>query len=151
VKWILPKRAKLRSMNLLKARDYTEAQLRNKLRDGYYPQTVIDQAVEYAASFHYIDDLRYALGYIAYWEKTHSRRMIEQKLWQKGIGKGTIEKAWTQWEEKGGSQDEGDMVKKLMGKRHYHPAVANDKEKRKMCSYLLRKGFEAELVNKALQ
>ena len=29
---VLPKRAKLRCMNLLKSRDYTEAQLRKKLR-----------------------------------------------------------------------------------------------------------------------
>ena len=35
---ILPKRAKLRAMNLLKNRDYTVRQLRDKLKEGGYPQ-----------------------------------------------------------------------------------------------------------------
>ena len=61
---VLPKRAKLRAMNLLKSRSYTEAQLRTKLQQGGYPETVIAEALAYVASFHYTDDLQYALDYI---------------------------------------------------------------------------------------
>ena len=35
---VLPKRAKLRAMNLLQGREYTTSQLRTKLQQGYYPQ-----------------------------------------------------------------------------------------------------------------
>ena len=58
---VLPKRAKLRAMNLLQGREYTTAQLRTKLQQGFYPTEIIEQAIAYVAGFHYIDDLRYAV------------------------------------------------------------------------------------------
>ena len=54
---ILPKRAKLRCMNILKSADKTEWQLRTRLRQGGYPKKVEDIAIEYVRSFHYIDDV----------------------------------------------------------------------------------------------
>ena len=59
---ILPKRAKLRAMNLLKSRDYTVSQLRQKLEQGGYPEAVAEEALGYVESFHYTDDLRYAVS-----------------------------------------------------------------------------------------
>lgn len=62
---ILPKRARLRCMNILKSADKTEWQLRTKLRQGGYPKEIEDIAIEYVRSFHYIqDDVRYAGYYI---------------------------------------------------------------------------------------
>ena len=43
---ILPKRAKLRCMNILKSADKTEWQLRTRLRQGGYPKKVEDIAIE---------------------------------------------------------------------------------------------------------
>ena len=54
---VLPKRAKLRAMNLLQGREYTTSQLRTKLQQGYYPPEIIEQAIEYEAGFHYKDDI----------------------------------------------------------------------------------------------
>ena len=42
---VLPKRAKLRAMNLLQGREYTTAQLRTKLQQGFYPTEIIEQAI----------------------------------------------------------------------------------------------------------
>ena len=56
MKDVLLKRAKLRCMNLLKSRDYTEYQLRMKLRQGVYPEDIIDAAVAYVASYGYVND-----------------------------------------------------------------------------------------------
>ena len=61
---ILPKRAKLRAMNLLLKKDYTTAKLREKLLLGGYPEEIVDIALEYVASFHYVDDLRFAMDFI---------------------------------------------------------------------------------------
>ena len=44
---VLPKRAKLRAMNLLKNRQYTEKQLMDKLQLGGYSQEIAQEAVEY--------------------------------------------------------------------------------------------------------
>ena len=43
MKEVLPKRAKLRAMNLLTKRDYTTARLREKLVQGGYPASVVEE------------------------------------------------------------------------------------------------------------
>ena len=107
---VLPKRAKLRAMNLLQGREYTTAQLRTKLQQGFYPAEIIELAIAYVTGFHYIDDLRYAVDYITYHEDSRSRRRIEQDLQGKGIPAATMEEAWQVWREKGGEQDEQSMI-----------------------------------------
>ena len=148
---VLPKRAKLRAMNLLKNREYTVKQLHDKLRDGGYPEDVIETALSYVADYHYTDDLRYATGYIFEKESSRSRRRIEQDLREKGIDRDTLEKAWQEWEDQGGSQDEQGMIQKLLEKRHYDPDTADMKEKQRTYAFLMRKGFSGEQVSRALR
>lgn len=147
---LLPKRATLRAMNLLKSREYTESRLRSKLKEGLYPEKAIAEALRYVASFHYTDDLRYAVTYITDHECTRSRRRIEQDLIAKGIGRETMERAWAKWEADGGCQDEEAMIEKLLEKRRYDPENADFKEQQRTYSFLLRKGFSAEAVRRAM-
>lgn len=147
---VLPKRAKLRAMNLLKNREYTTKQLYDKLKEGCYPEDIIEQALDYVAGYHYTDDLRYAETYISGHETTRSRRRIEQDLMGKGIDRVTLEKAWRQWEQKGGVQDEETMVRQLLDKRHYDPETADLKERRKNYGFLMRKGFSQDVVCRAI-
>lgn len=151
MKEVLPKRAKLRAMNLLTKREYTERQLRDKLRAGYYPQKVIEEALAYVAGFHYTDDLRYACDYITGHEDTRSRRRIEQDLLGKGIDKATLEQAWDKWEEQGGRQDEAAMIQALLKKRGYDVEKAERKERQRTYLFLVRKGFSGDAVRKALK
>lgn len=148
---VLPKRAKLRSMNLLKSREYTEEQLRRKLREGFYPEEVIAEAIEYVASYHYIDDLRYAISFMTSYEGSRSRRRIEQDLQGKGISRETIRKAWTMWEEQGGSQDEAAMIRRLLEKKHFDPESSDRKEQQKIYGFLMRKGYSADQIRKAMR
>lgn len=147
---VLPKRAKLRAMNLLKSREYTTKQLSDKLKAGGYPDAVIQTALEYVAGFHYTDDLRYAVSYISDHENTRSRRRIEQDLLGKGIDAGTLEAAWREWESQGGSQNELEMILALLEKKGYHPESADRKEQQRLYGFLMRKGFSGEKVRKAL-
>lgn len=148
---VLPKRAKLRAMNLLMKKEYTEYELRKKLNDGEYPEKVIDEAIEYIISYKYIDDLKYATDYITAHEDTRSRRRIEQDLINKGISKTTLERAWFEWEKLGGEQNEESMIKKLLEKRKYNPETANIKERQKTYAFLMRKGFNSDIVQKMLK
>lgn len=148
---VLPKRAKLRAMNLLKDREYTTAQLRAKLRQGSYPEQIIEEALEYVASFHYTDDLRYAVQYIFCHEDNRSRRRIEQDLQGKGISAETIQAAWDAWEEQGGSQDEMGMMRRLLEKRRYNPDTADYAERQRQAAFLVRRGFSGENVRRILQ
>lgn len=151
VEQVLPKRAKLRAMNLLKSREYTTEQLRGKLEQGLYPAEVIEEALAYVASFHYIDDARYALQYITYHEESRSRRRIEQDLQRKGIPRETIQEAWESWESRGGRQDEEGMMRKLLEKRGYCPETADYAERQKQAAFLMRKGFSGECIRRVLR
>ena len=148
---VLPKRAKLRALNLLKSREYTEAQLRIKLEQGLYPGKVINEALKYVASFHYIDDLRYAVSYITYHEESKGRRRIEQDLQRKGISREVMERAWQSWEENGGQKDDLQIIQKLLEKKHFDPETADYKEQQRIAAYLMRKGFTGEQIRKAMK
>ena len=147
---LLPKRAKLRAMNLLKSREYTVKQLQDKLKAGGYPEEVIQEALAYVAGFHYTDDLRYAVGFIEGHSNSRSRRRIEQDLLRRGIDRRTLEKAWLQWEEQGGDQDEQKMIQALLVKKGFEPDKANLKERQRMYGFLMRKGFSGEQVRRAV-
>ena len=147
---VMPKRAKLRAMNLLKSREYTTKQLHDKLKQGGYPENIITLALDYVASYHYTDDLRYAVSYMQSHETDKSRRRIEQDLMRKGIGKETLEKAWQTWEARGGEQDEQQMISELLEKRGYCPREADLREKQRLYGFLMRRGFSGEQVRKAL-
>lgn len=147
---ILPKRAKLRAMNLLLKKDYTTAQLCDKLRRGGYPEEIVQQALAYVASFRYTDDLRYCMDYITCHQETKSKMRMEQDLRAKGIPKDILEKAWEAWEQAGGEQDELQMIGELLAKRHYDPETATQAEQRREYAFLMRKGFPTEKIKQAV-
>jgi len=147
---VLPKRAKMRAMNLLQKREYTTAQLHTKLRQGFYPETVIADALAYVASYHYTDDLRYAMGYITYHESDKSKLRIEQDLQAKGIDRETLVKAWEQWEAEGGILDEEAMIRRLLQKRNFHGENADIRERQKTYAFLLMKGFSGEKIRRVM-
>lgn len=148
---VLTKRAKLRAMNLLKGREYTVKQLRDKLKEGGYPEEVTEAALDYVAGYRYTDDLRYAVAYMSEHENDKSRRRIEQDLQARGIDKDTLKRAWAEWEEEGGSQNEQEMISRLLEKRHYDPDSADRKEQQKTYTFLLRRGFSGEQIRKAMK
>lgn len=151
MKEVLPKRAKLRAMNLLQKREYTTGQLRKKLTEGFYPEEIIEEALAYVASFHYIDDSRYALDYITQQESICSRRRIEHDLQLKGIDRDTIAGAWSRWEENGGIQDEQMRIRELMAKRNYDPEHTDYREQQKLYGWLMRKGYSGEQIRRAMK
>lgn len=147
---VLPKRAKLRCMNLIKSRDYTREQMKHKLGQGGYPEPVIEEALDYAASGRYIDDLRYAENFITCSHEKKSRRRIENDLLQKGIPTETIARAWVQWENDGNVQDEAEQIRTLLAKKHFDAETADRKELQKMYAFLARKGFDGDKIRRAL-
>lgn len=147
---VLPKRAKLRAMNLLQKRSYTEKQLRDKLEEGFYPSNIVEEAVNYVKSFRYVDDYQYAMDYISCYEESKARKRIEIELLIKGISKEVLREAFCNWEESGGKQDEVVMIQEYLEKKHYGEGC-DLKEKNRIYGFLLRKGFSAEHIQEAMR
>ncbi|MDE6203133.1 MAG: recombination regulator RecX, partial [Lachnospiraceae bacterium] len=90
---ILPKRAKMRALNLLKSRSYTSFQLEEKLTMGGYPRQIILEALSYVESFGYINDAQYAADFIAYNTENKRRNRMFRDLRNKGIPAAVIREA----------------------------------------------------------
>lgn len=148
---LLVKRAKRRSMALLKSRPYTEKQMYDKLKQVFYPESAISQAILYLESYGYLDDARYAQDYIDYHKETKSRRRLEQDLLGKGIAKSVIAEAFREWEEQGNEIEEADQIARWIRKKSYDIRTNDPKEKQKMAAFLFRKGFAVSNIQKALQ
>lgn len=147
---ILPKRAKLRSMNLLQSRDYTRRQLADKLEQGDYPQECIEEAIAYVESYGYIDDKRYARDFIEYHLSSRSRTRMETDLMRKGINKEIIREAFDELAGSGVEQDELAMACDLLRKKKYCTDTATRQEQQKMYGFLYRRGFRSDIISKAL-
>ena len=111
---------------------------------------MIEEALAYVEDYRYVDDLRFALNFIRGHADSRSRRRMEQDLLGRGIDKATLERAWTEWEEQGGEQDESEMIRALLRKKGFDREGADRKERQKMYGFLLRKGFPAGLVRRAV-
>ena len=147
---VLPKRAKLRAMNLLKTRAYTEKQLADKLKDGGYPEKIVREAVDYVSSFGYVDDRAYAADYIEYNKESKSRTQIFHFLARKGISKEIMEEIWGENVKDEGKDLEQRQILAWMKKKNFVPSEATYEEKQKFSAFLYRKGFQIDAIRCAL-
>ena len=147
---VLPKRCKLRAMNLLQKRDYTTRQLKDKLKEGMYPQDIIDEAIAYVTSYRYLDDDRYARDYITYHMSTRSRNRIIRDLTSKGLDRDSIIALIDELYQEDNKEAEQDQIRKLLIKKHYDPENTDFKEKQKIMAFLMRKGFSLSDIKKEM-
>ena len=145
---VVLKRAKLRVMHLLQDMDRSEEQLRLKLKQSLYTEDIIEAALQYVKSFGYIDDSNYARRFVESRKKTKSKKEIYAALCQKGIDKYTIQEALELCYK---DVDEKDAIQKLIEKKHVEIDNMSDKEKKKICEYLMRKGFRYDDICRVIQ
>ena len=145
---VLVKRAKLRAMHLLEDMDRTEAGLREKLRQGEYPEEVTEKAIAYVRSFGYLNDARYAENFILSRQDTKSRREIEALLIKKGVAREIIDQAFSVCYTENG---ELEAVRKILRKKRFDPDSADSLQMQKIYGYLARKGFRYETIRQVIQ
>ena len=150
VQEVLPKRAKLRAMNLLTKRPYTEKKLRQKLAEGKYPEGIIDIALAYVKSYGYIDDEAYARDYISYHMASESPLRIRQKLMEKGIDSDIISACLEEQDEDAVRELQIRQIQQLAQKKNHGQIPADPQESAKVIQYLLRKGYALSLIKDAL-
>ncbi len=145
---IVLKRAKLRAMHLLTDTAKTEKGLREKLRQGHYPEDIIEQAMDYVRSFGYLDDRKYAESFVLSRKESKSRKEIYAALLQKGVSAEQIQEVL---DEVYAEEGEREAIRKLILKKHVDVLQANEEELHKLYGYLARKGFRYEEIRKAIE
>lgn len=140
------RRAKQKCMNLLKKMDRTEAELRRKLRESGYTDTVVELAINYVDSYHYIDDVRYADHYIHYKKTSKSLRQMKMELRKKGVDEQMVREIL---EKQNVTDDEA--LQKAIRKKTDSVELLSFQEKQKLAASLFRKGFTESDIRKYIR
>lgn len=137
---VLTKRAKLRAMYLLQKMDRTRWELERKLQESGYPPIAVQRALDYVTSFHYIDDKRYAAMYMQNQKTKKGKARIKMELMRKGISSEVIAEVFEETEDE---TDTKETIRSLIEKKCSNPTQMDEKEKRKLYGFLLRRGFSS--------
>ena len=149
---LLPKRAKLRGMALLTKKPYTEKQLRDKYAQGEYPESAVNEAIDYLKGYGYIDDVKYCLDFFETYRNQRSLMRMKNDLSGKGISSSDLKKAISAFEEsEDGGVDEEAQIIKFLSKKHFNPEECTYEEKQKLMASLMRKGYSFDAIEKSMR
>lgn len=143
---ILLPRAKKRALHLLEQQDRTGSNLLMKLREGGYPSDIAAEAVEYAASFGYVDDERFAINYIEYHQESRSRLRIERDLLAKGISRDMIGRMMDEYY----TSSQTDQIIAVLEKKKFDPEEDDRRKKDSIYRLLLGRGYSPSDISDAL-
>lgn len=143
---LLLNRAKMKALDLLKAKDYTEWELHSRLKRIFYSIELADSAVEYVKGYHYVDDIRYTEIYVRYHSNLLSRRELISKLRGKGIKNDIIEQVLATVD-----IDDSSKLFGLIQKKYPDINQLSPEKQRKAINFLLRKGYTYEDIRSALR
>ncbi len=140
------------ALRLLSSRDMSEAELRRKLARFGFSTHEIDDAVSKCREYDYLDDQRYALlraRSLAQSGKGVGRKIVLD-LKQRGIDETTACQALEKIAiETPPEQVMRDLLERRFSNFNYHQA--EDRERRRVVGYLLRRGFSLDLIFSVLR
>lgn len=154
--------AKKKALELLERMDRSEAELKAKLKQRDFSETIVADAIAYAKKFHYVDDLRFATNFITSRSTTKSKKQICFSLYQKGVSKENVEAAYEQFlsqhSEQHMDEDENNQltnpeelaIQKIVKRKGKPISEYTKEELLKLTASLYRKGFSAQHIRKVL-
>lgn len=144
----LCKRARAKSLSLLKDRDRTEQDMRTRLQQYAYPDAVIEDAIAYLYHYHYLDDERYLSQYLFQNRERKSTRQIVQELRRKGLSEERIRQALEQEEAENQEENKEEAAARMLYEKYCRRRrVEAFADKQKVVAYLMNRGFSWELVH----
>ena len=140
---------------LISLKDRTKKEIRLKLEEKFRNKSAILQAIEKLEELGYLNDLNYAISYIE--GRTYGKNRIYYNLFQKGIDKVTVEKAYLTLDEEKEDNVDDTKLEKLIEKNSKKININNErdekklKEEQKLIQYLARQGFSLDKIFKKLK
>lgn len=136
------------AVRLLSRRDYTTAELREKLAERGFGAADIDAAIAELAAEQLLDDRRTAAAHIrtASRVKTRGRLRIQQELQARGVDGALVRELLGDLTQ----DDEAAALERFLRRRSVPPTIG-PAGRRRLFQQLLRRGFTADLIAKALK
>lgn len=136
-----------RAVKLLAMRDHSEGELRDKLYQAGYPDSVIDRVMEKLMVMELVDDEAFAERWAESRAHRHGRRRIEQELTRKGVDREVARRAVGSLSDEDQLQDAIRLVGKFLSRTH------GDMDRslyQRTLAMLARHGYDANIARKAL-
>ena len=134
---------------LLKFRNRSEQEIREKLKKKKCAQKTIEKIIQYLEDVHFIDDRQFARDWIkARLTKPFGLRRISFELSQKGISKDIIKEELTA--AKGNFPEEEIVVSLTKKITLKNKGLDKVKLKQKVFGFLSRRGFSLEAIQKVV-
>lgn len=144
---LLMRRVRERILYLITDYDRSEQNIRQKISMAGYRGSFVDDAIDSLKEYGYIDDLRFARYYAESMRDTKgcSAFAISRSLYEKGISRDVIDTVMGELD-----IDEDAQILKVLSSKGYNEEnirQIDDKERQKLISSLLRKGFSYDLIS----
>lgn len=144
---LLMRRVRERILYLIADYDRSEQNIRQKISMAGYRGSFVDDAIDSLKEYGYIDDLRFARYYAESMRDTKGRSAfaISRSLYEKGISRDVIDTVMGELD-----IDEEAQILKALSSRGYNEEnirQIDDKERHKLISFLMRKGFSYDLIS----
>jgi len=133
----LPKRGREYLIRLLSVSDKTVYQVRGSMTRAGYPESVIDEVVDFGIRNRFLEDRRYAENYIDYRIHSKGRIGIRGDLSRKGIPADMIDEILDTYE----AEVDIEAMRKLLEKKFPERTGADYNTRQKAAAFLARRGF----------
>ncbi|MCR5291735.1 MAG: recombination regulator RecX [Eubacterium sp.] len=150
IKDIVYRRAANSSMIILSKREASKGDIESKLRLKGYTDETISRVVDMLYSYRYLDDRRFIESFIRSNMTKKSRSMIRKELSDKDMDMTMAEEILDEMLSEN-EIDSEDIIKDILERKFGGPGPKDEKEKRRIISYLARRGFKPGEVLKYLQ
>jgi regulatory protein len=144
------RRAKTSAFQLLKFRNRSEKELREKLKLKKFSKSIIDEIIDYLIEHDFVNDRLFAQQWVTYrLNKPFGLYRIKLELKNKGISEDILQNALNSATKE---YDEEKTVKEIALRRiEKYKGLEPQKIKQRMYGYLTRRGFSGQSINKALK
>ncbi len=140
---------KEKALYYISIRSCTEHGIKKYLMKKGFDKTIISRVLQYLTERGLINDYEYAVHYIqsVREHKVIGNKMLEKKLFEKGVDKGIIKKAIRKTEDK---EPDIEQVYKLALKK-YNQVKEKTNAKVKVVAFLQQRGFSWEIIKKVMK
>lgn len=140
------------SLNIIEKTYKTENEIRNKLILKGYGEDVINKAMVFLKEYNFLDDAKFCDLYIKEKLRNQSKNKIKYDLIKRGIGERLVKEKLEAVRDIQENVEESSIFE--LARKKYEIVKKNEADKRKqykkMCEFLLRKGYSWEDVKKVL-
>ena len=140
-------KAKNRAAKFLGASKKPEKAVRDKLTESGFDEDVCEKVIDELKKYGYVDDYDYALSYINDRVRLNPRSAyaIRMELRQKGVKDSVISEALEE-----ADIDETGGIKRLIEKKTGGDLDLDEKEKKRLIDFLLRRGYSYGKIKEAI-